>query len=100
MVNGVNNNMAMMGMHQVNQGMGNGQGPKGQGLGKLMQSLPDDFRTDLQQTLKSMDETKRKDIVSQLKELDVNNLSQDELINQIQNILNPSASTYSFSVYA
>ena len=95
MVNGVNGSGAMQQMQQLHQMR------QGQGLGQLMQSLPQDFRSNLQQTLESLDETQRKDIVSQLKELDVANLSQDELMNQIQNILNPSStSAYDFSTYA
>ena len=109
MVSGVNGNGAMQQMHHMKQGQGSGGGQgmgKGQGMGQLMQALPQDFREDLQNTLKSMDETQKKDIVSQLKELDVANLSQDELINQIQNILNPNqvansmASDYNFFAYA
>ena len=91
-------------MYQTNQtqGMGQGGGPKGQGLGQLMKSLPQDFRNDLQQTLKSMDETQRKDVVSQLKQLDVANMNQEELMQQIENILNPttSSSGYNFMIYA
>jgi len=103
MVNGVNGNGAMQQMHHMRQAQGNGGG---QGMGQLMQSLPQDERENLQNTLQSMDKTQRKDIVSQLKELDVANLSQDELINQIQNILNPNqvansmASDYNFFAYA
>ena len=109
MVSGISGNSAMQQtqqMHHMRQGQGSGGGQgmgKGQGMGQLMQALPQDFREDLQNTLKSMDETQRKDIVSQLKELDVANLSQDELINQIQNILNPTQSTssnYNFFTYA
>jgi len=106
MVNGVNGNGAMQQMHHMRQAQGNGGGQgmgKGQGMGQLMQALPQDFREDLQNTLQSMDKTQRKDIVSQLKKLDVANLSQDELINQIQNILNPAQSTssdYNFLTYA
>jgi len=109
MVSGVNGNGAMQQMQQMHhmgqaQGNGGGQGMgKGHGMGQLMQALPQDFRENLQNTLKSMDETQRKDIVSQLKELDVANLSQDELIAQIQNILNPAQSTssnYNFLTYA
>ena len=68
-----------------------------------MQSLPQDFRSELQQTLESMDETQRKDVVSKLKELDISNLSQNDLMNQIQDILNPAATAATdstFSTYA
>ena len=111
MVGGINNNGAMHQMHQMRQGQGAGAGQgmhKGQGMGQLMQSLPQEDRQNLQQTLQSMDETQRKDVVSQLKELDVANMSQDELTKQIQDIINPNSSTSqttssltgSFSVYA
>jgi len=109
MVSGINGSDAMQQMYQMRRGQGNGGGHgmgKGQGMGQLMQSLPQDFREDLRNTLQSMDETQRKDVVSQLKELDVANLSQDELTNQIQNILNPNqsansmASDYNFLIYA
>ena len=104
MVSGINSNNSMQQMHR-----GQGQGMhKSQGMGQLMQALPQDERQNLQQTLQSMDDTQRKDVVSKLKELDVNNLSQDELMKQIQDILNPNSSTSqtassfanSFSVYA
>jgi len=112
MVSGINGSDAMQQMqqmHHMRQGQGNGEGQgmgKGHGMGQLMQSLPQDERENLQNTLKSMDETQRKDVVSQLKELDVANLSQDELTSQIQNILNPNqsansmASDYNFLTYA
>ena len=94
MVSGINSNASMQQMQQMNQmRRGQGQGMhKGQGMGQLMQALPQDERQNLQQTLQSMDETQRKDVVSKLKELDVNNLSQDELMKQIQDILNPNSS--------
>ncbi len=102
MVSGINSNASMQQMQQMNQMH------RGQGMGQFMQILPQDEKENLQQTLKSMDETQRKDVVSKLKELDVNNLSQDELMKQIQDILNPNSSTsqsasslaHSFSIYA
>ena len=109
MVSGINGSDAMQQMHHMRRGQGNGEGHgmgKGQGMGQLMQALPQDERENLQNTLQSMDETQRKDTVSQLKELDVANLSQDELTSQIQNILNPNQSAnsmtsdYNFFAYA
>jgi len=54
-----------------------------------------------------MDESQRTDVVSKLKELDVANLSQDQLTSQIQDILNPqtqpdvvSSTDSTFSTYA
>jgi len=104
MISGINGSDAMQQMYQMRRGQGNGEGHgmgKGQGMGQLMQSLPQDERENLQNTLQSMDETQRKDTVSQLKKLDAANLSQDELTSKIQNILNPSStSAYNFSIYA
>jgi len=111
MVSSINNNGAMQQMHQMRQGQGAGAGQgmhKGQGMGQLMQSLPQEDRQNLQQNLQSMDETQRKDVVSQLKELDVANMSQDDLTKQIQDIINPNSSASqtatslisSFSTYA
>jgi len=101
MVNGINQNsmQQMQYMNQIQNRRGQGMG-KGHGMGQLMQALPQDFREQLRNTLQSMDETQRKDIVSQLKELDVANMSQDELIAQIQNILNPTSTASNYSVYA
>jgi len=114
MVSNVNGSSAMQQMQQMQQ-LRNGQGPHGQGggngmgkgMGQLMQSLSTDDQQSLQDSLKSMDESQRKDVVSQLKELDVANLSQDQLTSQIQDILNPqtqsdvvSATGSTFSTYA
>ena len=69
-------------------------------LNRLMKALPGNFKKELQHTLKSMDEHQRKNVISQLKQLDVNNLSQNQLLKEVQNILNPTTSAYNFSVYA
>ena len=107
MISSINGGSAMQQMQQLRNGQGphgNGQG-KGmhKGLGQIMKALPQDFRENLSNTLQSMDESQRKDVVSQLKELDVSNLSQEELMNQINNILNPqktAATDANFSIYA
>ncbi len=101
MINSINNSMQNMQTQAMGQGMHNGQGMR-KGLGQIMRALPQDFRSNLQQTLESLDETQRKDVVSQLKQLDVANMNQNELMKQVQNILNPttSNSAYNFSIYA
>ena len=107
MISNINGSNAMQQMQQLR----NGQGPHGhgqgqgmhKGLGQIMQSLPQDSRENLSNTLQSMDESQRKDVVSKLKELDVANLSQEDLMNQVNKILNPKkvATTDSnFSIYA
>ncbi len=107
MISSINGGSAMQQMQQLRNGQGphgNGQGQgMHKGLGQMMQALPQDFRENLSNTLQSMDESQRKDVVSQLKELDVSNLSQEELMNQINNILNPqktAATDANFSIYA
>ena len=110
MISNINGSSAMQQMQQLRNGQGphNGQGQgMHKGLGQMMQALPQDARESLSNTLQSMDETQRKDVVSQLKELDVANLSQQDLMNQVNNILNPqttattaSTTDATFSVYA
>ncbi len=103
MINSINNSMQNMQTQAMGQaqGMHNGQGMgKGKGLGQIMRALPQDMREQVRNTLQSLDETQRKDMVSQLKQLDVANLSQDQLLQEVQNILNPTTSAYNFSVYA
>ncbi len=79
----------MQNMNQVQQmHQGQGQGPKG--MGKIMKALSPDQRQEVSQTLQSMNETDRKNAVEQLKQLDVSNLSNDQLYQSVMDILNPT----------
>ena len=107
MISSINGSSAMQQMQQLRDGQGphgNGQGQgMHKGLGQMMQALPQDSRENLSNTLQSMDETQRKDVVSKLKELDVANLSQEDLMNQVNKILNPQTvamTDANFSIYA
>jgi len=95
----VNSMNQMRHMYQTNQsgaaqGMqGQGGGPKGKGMGQVMQALPQDQREEISQALQNIPQEDRKSVVDQIKQLDVNNLSSDELYNSIMDILNPSTQT-------
>lgn len=90
----VNSTQQSQYMHQMrmHNGQGQGQGPKGNGMGQIMQSLPQDQRKEVSDLLQSMPEDERKDAVSQIKNLDTENLSQDELYQSLMDILNPATS--------
>ena len=65
------------------------QGGGNKGMGAVMQSLSTDQRKEISSMLQSLPQEDRKNVVDQIKQLDVNNLSQDELYNSIMDILNP-----------
>ena len=92
-VRAINQNQYMNQMHQMNQvrGQGNGQGQGGgpKGMGAVMKNLSQDQREEISSMLQSLPQEDRKSVVEQIKSLDVNNMSQDDLYNSIMNILNP-----------
>jgi ABC-type phosphate/phosphonate transport system substrate-binding protein len=68
-----------------------GKGPHG--MGAIMRNLSPDQREEISKTLQSMDESQRQSVVKQIKELDTQNLSSDELYQNIMDILNPQTQT-------
>jgi hypothetical protein len=91
-VNSTSQMQQMQQMHQMRMRNGQGQGAHGKGMGQIMQSLSQDQREEVSDLLQNLPQDDKKDIVSQIKDLDTQNLSQDELYQSIMDILNPNTS--------
>ncbi len=67
-----------------------GQGQQGQGgmMKEIMQQIPQEDRSSLREKMQSMSETERKDMMSQVNELDTANMSIDELTASLLDIFN------------
>ncbi|MRJ02060.1 MAG: hypothetical protein GXO19_04225 [Epsilonproteobacteria bacterium] len=71
-------------LHQYQHQRGQGGG---MGMGKIMQSLPLEERQALQEELQSLSDDQRKEVVSQLRELDPTTMDQEELLKTINSVL-------------
>ncbi len=61
-------------------GGGQGGGNGGGGMKDIMQSLPSEDRVALQEQMSQLEGTEKKEMISQLKEVDGTNLSSDEYL--------------------
>jgi hypothetical protein len=96
----VQNSMQVQNMNQMRmQGQGQGGG-QGKGMGRIMQSLTPDQRQEISSQLQSLSQDDRKSIVDQIKQLDPTSMSQDQLFQSIQDILNPQTQTDTISATA
>ena len=90
----VNSTQQSQYMHQMRMQKGQGQGGhRGNGMGQVMQSLPQDQRQEVSNLLQNMPEEDRKNAVNEIKNLDTQNLTQDELYQSIMDILNPTTAS-------
>ncbi|WP_456383639.1 hypothetical protein [Persephonella sp.] len=84
---GSGNQVMNMYMYQNQQGKKNG-------MGAIMQQLNPDQRQQVRDSLQSLSETDRANIVNQIKQIDYTSMSQEELYNSIMSIItNYTAST-------
>lgn len=92
--------MQMRKMDGTGMGQGNGQGK----MSEVMQQLPKEDKTAIKEQMQSLDPAQRKDMVSQISQMDTSSMSIDEITTSILDLLNPKAesttSSSSFSVYA
>ena len=93
--------MQMRKMDGTGMGQGNGQGK----MSEIMQQLPQEDKTAIKEQMQSLDPAQRKDMVSQISQMDTSSMSVDEITASILDLLSPkeeesTTSTSSFSVYA
>ena len=88
--------MQMRKMDGSGGGVGNG-GPRGGGMGggmgSIMQTLPSNDRTAIQEQMQSLSQTDRMAAVEQIKELDTSSMDTDAITQSIMDIINPTTST-------
>ncbi len=100
---------AMSSMQQMRKMDGTGGGQENGGAGKamreMMQQLPEEQRASIQEQMQGLDPTQRKDMVSQIAQLDTSDMSVDDLTASILDLLSPETeeeptTSSSFSIYA
>ncbi len=73
-------------------GVGNG-GPRGGGMGAIMQTLPSEDQSAIQEQMSSLSQTDRVAAMDQIRQLDTSSMSSDEVTQSIMDILNPTPTT-------
>ncbi|HIP03285.1 MAG TPA: hypothetical protein EYG75_07185 [Campylobacterales bacterium] len=71
----------------------------------MMQQLPQEQRASIQEQMQGLNPTQRKDMVSQIAQLDTSDMTVDDITASILDLLNPeeadeTTSSASFSIYA
>ncbi len=54
----------------------------------IMQQLPEDTRNTIKQEMQNLSPTQRKEVVSQISQMDLSGMSSDQIANTITNVIN------------
>ena len=106
----MNVNSSTMMQQQTQTKKMDGTSTQGNGMGRMMQetlsTMPEDVQKEIQALMQTMEPAERKNAMSQMNQLEISNLTVEDLSKAVLDIFNPTAaaakSSYpsSFSVYA